>query len=33
MAIQAETRCCGKCGQWYYGYYCPYCNKNNVGGH
>ena len=28
MAITAGTRCCGKCGKWYYGYSCPYCNKN-----
>lgn len=28
MAITAGTCCCGKCGRWFYGYYCPYCNKN-----
>ena len=29
MAITAGTRCCGKCGRWYYGYYCPYCSKES----
>lgn len=25
--ITAGTRCCGKCGRWFFGYSCPYCNK------
>lgn len=27
MSISAGTCCCGKCGRWYYGYFCPYCKK------
>ena len=29
MSISAGTCCCGKCGRWFYGYYCPHCKKEN----